>query len=130
MQRAFRPKFACFSLMGSFGSEVRGASIEAKIASSGLFVPTSTRPVESCEEPLNELNIGSEVRLAKTIQRDTQINQAVLGSVGEHAQRSQDGEVPFLRLASSVSVVHQERIGRQLGGQRNGLLLSSSEHIS
>lgn len=88
------------------------------------------RSFQFCEKPLKQLLIGSEVRLTETIQRDTQVQETVLGTVGEHAQRTQDREASSLRLTSSVPIVHQERIGRQLCCQRNGLPLPCSEDIS
>jgi len=47
--------------------------------------------------------------------------------IGEHAKRSQNDEVPPLRFATAVAVVHQERIGREFCGQSNGLALAWSE---
>jgi len=44
------------------------------------------RSLQFCQEPLDELIIGSEVRLAQAIERDTQLQEAVLGGVGEHAK--------------------------------------------
>ena len=72
------------------------------------------RSLQFCEQPLHKLLIGSEVRLTKAIERDTSVQESVLRGVREDAQRSHDGEVPLLRLASSIPVVHQQRVGREL----------------
>lgn len=83
-----------------------------------------------CEEPLNEVLVGAEVRESKAIHRHTKVREAVLRGIRKHTKCSQDRQVPFLRFATAVTVVHQEHIGGEFRGECNGLALAGAEDTS
>ena len=85
-----------------------------------LLLCRSFRP---CQQPLDELLVGAEIRLSKAIQGETKVCEAMLRGIGEHAQRAQDDELPLLCFAPAVTIVHQECIGRQFLSESNGLAL-------
>jgi hypothetical protein len=70
---------------------------------------------------------GAEVRLPETIQRSTEVCEAVFGRVSQHAQGAQDDEAMVPSLVSGVTVVNEECVGGLFQRQGNSGSFARSE---
>jgi hypothetical protein len=82
------------------------------------------------QQPLNESFAGPEVRLLKPAEGNGKICEIMLSGIGQNPKSPEDNQIPSLRFAAALSIVHQEDIGGEFRGERNGLALSRTEDTS
>ncbi len=68
------------------------------------------------QESLHELVARAKVSLSQAVVRRTEVGNIVLGGVGENAQRSQNIETKSPSFLATFSIVHQQRVRRNLYG--------------
>jgi hypothetical protein len=78
---------------------------------------SSARRVAS-EKRLKKRLAYTEVGLPQTVERGGEVDEAVLRSVCQHAERSYDSEAATLRLATAVSLIDQQCVRSKLLSQR------------